>query len=267
MFTQDDARNNQLLASLSVHEFDQIKPELERVSLITGQVLHQSGYNFEYVYFPTTALVTLLYLTESGTTVGVGMIGNEGLIGIEIFMHADSAPSLAVVQTAGIAYRMRAGAFQAKCASALACQDALLRYTQALITQISQGAACNRFHSVQQRFARWLLESSDHLGSNRLAMTHEQVASALGVQRASVTIAARNLKFSGIIKVGRGRVTILDRRGLEFAACECYKVASAEYDRLLERGTPLTVGEAGHGQAGQARHSAIPESTNQMAYL
>lgn len=240
MLTHDDARNNHLLATLPAYEFDLIRPALKRVLLINGQVLHQSGGRFEYVYFPTTALITLLYLTESGAAVGVGMIGSEGILGIEAFMGVDSAPSMAIVQNAGIAYRMETGAFRAKCAAAPVCHDALLKYTQALITQVSQTAACNRFHSAQQRFARWLLESSDRLEGNRMAMTHEQIAASLGTRRETVSQAAHNLAVLGLIKVERGKITILDHHGLEFAACECYGVVSAEYHRLLEPSTPRT---------------------------
>ncbi len=244
MFTYDEARNNHLLATLPASEFDHIRPALERVSLTTGQVLHESGYEFEYVYYPTTALITLLYLTQSGTTVAVGMIGREGILGMEIFFGGNSAPSLAVVQNAGIAYRMKAGAFRANCVATPVCRDSLLRYTQALITQVSQSAACNRFHSIKQRLARWLLESVDRLDANRLAMTHEQIAGLLGVRRESITTAAHDLSVLGLIKVERGSVMILDRAGLEFAACECYKVVSAEYRRLLGQRTPPALGNA-----------------------
>jgi CRP-like cAMP-binding protein len=256
MFTPDDARNNHRLSTLPRHEFDRIRPALERVSLTAGQVLHESGYELEYVYYPTTALISLLYLTQSGTTVGVGLIGNEGILGIEIFFGGDLAPSMAVVQNAGIAYRMKAGAFRAKCVAAPACRDSLLRYSQALITQVSQTAACIRFHSVQQRFARWLLESLDRLDTNRLALTHEQVAGLLGTRRESITLAAHNLSVPGLIKVERGSVTILDRPGLERAACECYKVVSAEYGRLLGQGIPRTFSETPERRV-QARESAM----------
>ena len=233
MFARDDARNNHLLASLPMREFDHIRPSLERVSLKTGQVLHGSGLEIQYVYFPTTALITLLFQTQSGATVGLGMIGSEGMLGIEIITGADTALSLALVQNSGTAYRMTSEAFLAKCAAVPACRDSMLRYMQALITQVSQMAVCNRFHSVPQRYARWLLESSDRLGANRVSMTHEQIAGALGVRRESISLAARDLSTAGIIKIERGRVTILDRPALEFGACECYKVVSAEVTRLL----------------------------------
>lgn len=256
MSTFDEAKNNYLLTTLPAYEFASVRQALERVSLTTGQVLHQSGYDFDYVYFPTTALITLLYLTESGTSVGVGMIGREGVLGIEIFMHADTALSLAIVQNGGIAYRMKTDAFRAKCAAAPACQATMLRYTQALFDQVSQAAVCNRFHTVQQRFARWLLESSDRLGANRLTITHEQIAGSLGVQRSSISIAAHNLSSSGIIKVERGSVTILDRPGLELAACECYKVVSDDYYRLLGQRIPREHSD----KPSQPCNSDIPES-------
>ncbi len=243
MFNPDDARNNHLLANLPAHEFDHLRPALKRVLLTNGQVLHRSGDRFEYVYFPTTALIALLYLTESGSAVGVGMIGSEGIVGIEVFMGVDSAPGLAIVQNAGIAFRMGIGAFRAECTAVPVCHDTLLKYAQALIAQVSQTAACNRFHTVQQRLARLLLESSDRLGSNRIAATHDQMSGPLGVRRESVSIAAHNLSVVGLIKVERGMFTIVDRPGLEFAACECYKVASAEYRRLLEPVISRPVGE------------------------
>ena len=240
MVARDDARDNRLLESMPVREFKQIQPALERVSLTAGEILHEAGFEIEYVYFPTTALITLLFMTQSGATVGVGMIGSEGLLGIELFTGGASAPSLAMVQNAGIAYRMKAADFRAKCVTATVCRDSLIKYMHALIAQVSQTAVCNRFHSVPQRYARWLLESSDHLEASRLAITHQQIASALGVRRESITLAARNLSSAGILKVERGGVTILDRQALEFAACECYKVVAAEYNSLLGRGMPQT---------------------------
>ncbi len=243
MFTHDDARNNRLLAALPTREFEHIRPALERVTLTTGQVLHEPGYKIEYVYYPTTALVTLLYSTQSGKSVGVGMIGNDGVLGIEVFTGGDLGPSRAIVQNAGIAYRMNAGTFRAECVATFSCRASLLRYTQALFTQISQTAACNRLHSVQQRLARWLLESSDRLDRNRLAMTQAQIAHLLGVRREAVTLAAHDFSVSGLIKVERGSIKILDRPGLEAAACECYKVVSDEYNRLLGRGISPTYRE------------------------
>ncbi|MBK9164227.1 MAG: Crp/Fnr family transcriptional regulator [Acidobacteria bacterium] len=229
----DAALRNHLLASIPLQDFQDISPALERVSLRAGQVLHSAGCSFEYVYFPTTALVALLYISGSGTTVGLGLIGSEGVVGIEIFMGVDSDPSLAVVQNAGIAYRMRPGDLRDKCAASPQCRDAALRYTNAMLTQVSQTAVCNRFHPVSQRYARWLLESADRLNTQRLAMTHEQIAGCLGTRRESITLAAHELSVLGIIKIRRGSVTILDRPGLESAACECYEVVSSEYDRLL----------------------------------
>lgn len=231
----DSALQNHLLATMPICEFGHISPLLEQVSLTAGQVLNDSGDKSEYVYFPTTALITLLHLTRSGTTVGVGMIGSEGILGIEAFSGAGSSPSLAIVQNAGIAYRMRTGDFRAGCDVAPVFRISLLRYMQGLFNQVSQTATCNRFHSVSQRYARWLLESLDRLGCKRLVMTHEQMAGSLGTRRASITTAAHNFAILGLIKVRRGSVTILDRPGLEFAACECYELVSFEYNRLLGR--------------------------------
>ncbi len=228
MLTHNDARNNHLLATLPTKEFDHVMSGLERVSLTSGRVLHGSGEKFEYVYFPTTAVITLLYITESGTTVGVGMIGNEGVLGIEIFMGNNSSPSMAIVQNSGTAYRMRAREFRSHCGAVPSCHDTLLRYAQALLTQVSQTAACNRFHSTYQRLARWLLESSDRMDTDRLTMTHEQISASLGTRRENISMAAHKLSVLGLIKINRGQTTILDRPGLEFAACECYEVISAE---------------------------------------
>lgn len=235
MITREEARKNDLLANLSVREFDHIRPDLKRVSLTVGQMIQNEGDEIDYVYFPTTAVVALLHPVESGKTVEVGMIGTEGILGIEIFLGGDLASSRAVVQNAGEADRMRASAFAAS-----ECRDSLLRYTHALMDQVSHTAVCNRFHSISQRLARWLLESADRVRGNHLEITHEQVGELLGVRREGVSVAAHNMSVSGVIKVGRGTVTILDRPRLEFAACECYKAVSAEYEHLVEQDISLT---------------------------
>ncbi len=227
------ARKNYLLAAMPFREFEQVSPVLEQVSLTTGQVLHQSGEKFDYVYFPTTAVVALLYLSRTGTTVGVGLIGREGVVGIDVIMGVHSAPSVAVVQNSGTAFRIRASEIRAKCAVAPACRNAAFRYTQALLTQLSQTAVCNRLHPVSQRYARWLLDSADRLDTNRLAMTQKQIAHSLGTRREGITKAGQKLAALGLIKLDRGAVTIIDRPGLELTACECYEVVSSEYDRLL----------------------------------
>lgn len=260
MFTRKEARKNHLLANLSVREFDHIWPELERVSLAAGQMIQDWGDEIEYVYFPTTSVIALLYPVESGMTVEIGMIGSEGVLGIEIFLGGNMAPSMAVVQNAGTAYRMRAKAFRANCSAASECRDSLLRYTHSLMAQVSHTAVCNRFHSISQRLARWLLETADRVHGNRLELTHEQIGDLLGVRREGISVAAHNLSLSGVIKIRRGTVTILDRPSLESAACECYKAVSGEYAHLLERGISRTsiarrgsgVGVTGSG-AGPAR--------------
>lgn len=232
-FTMHEAFRNHLLATLPAFEFERIRPVLEPISLELGQVLHESGDRMEYVYFPTTAIVTLLYLMENGTTTEIGMVGNDGILGIELFMGGDSTPNLAIVQSAGKAIRLKAAVLKAEFAVGHAFHDLLLRYTQSLMTQISQTAVCNRHHSIQQQLALWLLRTHDLLESDKLVITHEQIAHMLGVRRESVTMAAAKLSELGLIKNVRGTVTILDRQGLEFATCECYGVVSAEYNRLV----------------------------------
>jgi CRP-like cAMP-binding protein len=227
------AFKNKLLATLPATEFEHIRPSLELVSLKVGQVLHEPGDKMEYVYFPTTSVVTLLCVMENGTTTETGIVGNDGVVGIELFMGGDSSPNLAIVHSAGNAFRMRASKLKAEFAIGHAFHDLLLRYTLALMAQVSQTAVCNRLHSVPQQLARWLLLSRDRLESDRLAVTHDLIANVLGVRRESVTTAAGKLSDLGLIENHRGTVTILDRRGLEFAACECYNVVSAEYNRLL----------------------------------
>lgn len=240
LFSRSEAFRNSLLASLPAAEFDRIQPALQPVFLKLGDVLHECCNQMDCVYFPTTAVVTLLYLTQDGTTTTTGIIGNDGILGIELFMGGNSTPNLAIVQSAGRAFRMSAGAVRAEFAADCAFRDSLLRYTQALITQVSQTAVCNRLHSVQQQLARWLLDSLDRLEADKLALTHEQIARFLGVRRESVTIAIEKLSELGLVKNVRGLVTIIDRDGLEFAACECYRVVSDEYDRLVGRNISRT---------------------------
>jgi CRP-like cAMP-binding protein len=224
---------NRLLAMLPREECERILPHLGRVSFSLGEVVYESGGLMSYVYFPATAIISLLYMMENGSSAEMGMVGKEGLVGIALFMGGDTMPNRAVVQSAGGAFRMRAKVLQDEFARGGAFQRLLLRYTQALITQMSQTAVCNRLHEIEQQLCRLLLLSRDRLDSDELVMTQELIASMLGVRREGVTTAAGRLQEQGLISYVRGRIRILDRGGLEAAVCECYKVVKDEYDRLL----------------------------------
>jgi CRP-like cAMP-binding protein len=229
----DDARMNHLLAALPDDEFTRLKPNLEPVSLTLGKVIYESGEQLDYVYFPTTAIISLLYIMENGSTAEIGMAGNDGLVGISLFMGGSTTPNRAVVQSAGNAFRFRSKELKFEFHMSGEFQNILLRYTQYLMTQISQTAVCNRLHSVEQHLCRWLLINHDLLQTNRLVMTHDLIANMLGVRREGVSIAAGHLQKKELIKYVRGTITILDRKGLETAVCECYNVVKEEYDRLL----------------------------------
>jgi len=206
---------------------------LEPVSLSLGEVLYESGDKLTHCYFPTTAIISLLYIMENGATAEIGIAGNNGLVGIALFMGGETTSSRAIVQSGGDAVRMRARHLQEAFALGGVFQSVLLRYTQSLMTQISQTAVCNRLHSVEQQLCRWLLINHDQLQSDRLVMTHDLIANMLGVRREGVSIAAEHLQRRGLIKYVRGTITILAREGLEGTVCECYKVVIDEYDRLL----------------------------------
>ena len=229
----DDALMNHLIAALPTEEFIRIKPSLEPVSLSLGEVIYESGEQLEYIYFPTTAIISLLYIMENGSTAEIGMAGNDGLVGIALYMGGSTTPSRAVVQSAGNAVRMRSLALKNEFSLGGVFQKILLRYTQSLMTQISQTAVCNRLHSVEQQLCRWLLINHDLLQSNKLIMTHDLIANMLGVRREGVSIAAGHLQQQGLIRYVRGTITMLDRDALERSACECYRVVKDEYDRLL----------------------------------
>jgi CRP-like cAMP-binding protein len=224
---------NRLLAALSQEEYERLRPSLEHVSFELGDVIYESGERLDYVYFPTTAIISLLYLMEDGSSAEMGLAGKEGIVGIALFMGGGTMPNRAVVQSAGEALRMKAKALQAEFALGSKFQQLLLRYTQALITQISQTAVCNRLHSVEQQLSRWLLLSHDRVEADELIMTQELIADMLGVRREGVTVAAGRLQDDGAISYVRGRIQILDRQKLEEIACECYKVVKDEFDRLL----------------------------------
>ncbi len=227
-----DPRENHLLASLPPAERERWLPQLERVELPLGHVVYESGSTMSHVYFPVTAIVSLLYVMENGSSAEIAVVGNEGIVGISLFMGGESTPSRAVVQSAGAAYRLDAATIKEEFNRAPVLH-LLLRYTQALITQMAQTAVCNRHHSVDQQLCRWLLLSLDRLQSNELVMTQELIANMLGVRREGVTEGALKLQKAGIVRYARGRITVLDRPALEARSCECYAVVRKEYERLL----------------------------------
>ncbi len=224
---------NQLLAALPKEVYERLLPHLEPVSMKLGEVLYESGGQMTHVYFPTSSIVSLLYLMMNGGTAEIGVVGYEGLIGVSLFLGGDTTPNRAVVQSAGKGFRMKAQALRAEFEQGGALQLLLLRYTQALLTQISQTAVCNRLHPVEQQLCRWLLLSHDRLRSDELVMTQDLISNMLGVRREGVTMSARQLMDHGLISYVRGTITLFDRTGLEAAVCECYQVVKTEYDRLL----------------------------------
>jgi CRP-like cAMP-binding protein len=226
-------QQNQLLKSLPVEVCARIQPNLELVSMPLGDVLYESGTQLSHVYFPTTAIVSLLYVMEDGSSAEIAVVGNEGIVGVALFMGGETTPSRGIVQSAGHAYRLRGQHLKQEFMRAAELQHLLLRYTQALLTQMAQTAVCNRHHSVDQQLCRWLLLSFDRLPSNHLTMTQELIANMLGVRREGVTDAAGKLQRAGLIRYNRGRIAVLDRAGLEARACECYAVVKKEFDRLL----------------------------------
>lgn len=230
---------NQLLAALPEPDLQRWLTFLEPVELALGQVLYESGAAMPHVYFPTSAIVSLLYVLEDGASAEIAVVGFEGLVGISIFMGGGSTPSRAVVQSAGSGYRLRAEVIKQEFERSGPVMHLMLRYTQALITQMAQTAVCNRHHSLDQQLCRWLLLSLDRLQSNQLVMTQELIANMLGVRREGVTEAALKLQRAGLISYARGHINVLDRPGLERRTCECYEVVKKEYDRLLPIGVAI----------------------------
>jgi len=224
---------NHLLAALPAAEFDRILPHLELVPMPLAEALYESGGRLNHVYFPTTCIISLLYVMEDGASAEIAVVGNDGLLGIALFMGGETTPSRAVVQSAGFGYRLKASILKLEFNRGGAVMHLLLRYTQALITQMAQTAVCNRHHSVEQQLCRWLLLSLDRLPGNELSMTQELIANMLGVRREGVTEAAGKLQRDGLIRYTRGRITVLDRPKLEKTVCECYAVVKKEFDRLL----------------------------------
>ena len=229
----DPALQNHLLAALPKAEYSELADKFELVSLKLGQVIYESGDRLSHIYFPTTSIISMLYIMENGGTAEIGIAGNNGLIGYAIFMGGETTSSRAIVQIAGDAVRLKADDAKKVFAAGGIFQDILLRYTQSLITQISQTAVCNRLHSVEEQLCRWLLINHDQLPDNKLVMTQELIANMLGVRREGVSVAATHLQERGVIEYSRGTISILDRKKLEAEACECYQVVMDEYDRLL----------------------------------
>jgi CRP-like cAMP-binding protein len=226
-------KDNRLLAALPDDGYDALLPHLEPLAMPLGLSVYESGGAQGYVYFPTSSIVSMLYVLADGASAEIAVTGNEGLVGIALFMGGETTPSRAVVQSAGQGYRLRADRLKHEFERGGALQQLLLRFTQALITQMTQTAVCNRHHSVDQQLCRWLLLSLDRLPSSELVMTQEMIANMLGVRREGVTEAAGKLQAGGLIEYSRGKITVLDRGGLEERVCECYAVVKREYDRLL----------------------------------
>jgi len=226
-------RQNHLLAALPAQDRERLLPHLERVPMPLGHVLYESGSELRHVYFPTTSIVSLLYVMMDGASAEIAVVGNDGILGVALFMGGETMPNRAVVQSAGHAYRLQGALLKQEFSRSGELQHLLLRYTQALLTQMAQTAVCNRYHSLDQQFCRWLLLSLDRLPADELVMTQELIANMLGVRREGVTEAAGNVQRAGLIAYQRGRITVLDRAGLEARTCECYAVVKKEIDRLL----------------------------------
>jgi CRP-like cAMP-binding protein len=229
----DTPRQNHLLGALPPEEWDRLRPRMELRPMPLGHVLYESGDTMRHVYFPTTSIVSLLYVMEDGASAEIAIVGNEGIVGISLFMGGETTPSRAIVQSGGQAYRVPGQYLKEEFFRAGPFQRLLLRYTQALITQMAQTAVCNRHHSVDQQLCRWLLMSLDRLPSNELKMTQELIANMLGVRREGVTESAGKLQKLGLIEYSRGTIVVVDRPALEVHACECYEVVRKEFARLL----------------------------------
>jgi CRP-like cAMP-binding protein len=224
---------NQLLSALPIEIYERILPYLEEISMPLGQVLYESGSQLKYAYFPTTAIISMHYVLENGASTEISGVGNEGVLGVALFMGGNTTSSLATVQTAGQGYRLKRQLMIDEFNQAGPMMHLMLRYTQALITQISQTAVCNRHHSIEQQLCRWLLLTLDRLPTQELTITQELIASMLGVRREGITEAAGNLQRAGLISYRRGHITVLNRLGLESRSCECYNVVKKEFHRLL----------------------------------
>jgi len=237
--TLDYRSANDLLAALPEAEYQRWMPQLELVELPLGRVLYESGATLSHLYFPTTAIVSLLYVMADGASAEIAVVGNEGVVGVSLFMGGESTPSRAVVQSAGQGVRLKSAVLKDEFNKSGPVMHLLLRYTQALITQMAQTAVCNRHHSLDQQLCRWLLLSLDRIEGDLIVMTQELIANMLGVRREGVTEAALALQRAGIIRYSRGRITVLDRPALEARSCECYAVVKVEYSRLLPARTAI----------------------------
>jgi CRP-like cAMP-binding protein len=259
--TSPGPRDNRLLAALPDDSYGALAPFLERVDMRLGSVLYESEGPRRYVYFPATSIVSLLYVLRNGASAEFAVTGNEGFVGLSVFMSGETASNRAAVQTAGWGYQIRASVFRREVDRSVPLQRLLLRYAQALISQMAQTAVCNRHHNVEQQFCRLLLFSLDRLPANELAMTQERIAGMLGVRRVGVTEAAGRLQADGLIEYRRGRITVLDREALEERACECYAIVKREYHRLLSTGLPVR----GTGRVRSARSPAEVEALMRYA--
>ncbi len=228
-----DPLQNYLLAALPPDAQDRLFPELELVELKAGQLLQDPDHKWRYAYFPTTCIISKLYLLETGANAEIGVIGNEGMVSISLFMGGESMANQTIVKSSGYAYKVKGQLVRDEFECSAVTQNLFLRYTQALITQMAQTAACNRHHTVDQQLCRWLLQSQDRLTTNELVMTHELIANMLGVRREGISEAAANLQSAGLIKYSRGHIHILERKGLEDRSCECYDMVKREFERLL----------------------------------
>ena len=233
MQRSNESSQNQLLAALRAAEFERLAGYLERVPMRLGEMLYEPGEQLQHAYFPVSSIVSLHYVMETGASASVAGVGNEGMVGISLFMGGDTTPSSAVVQTAGVAYRLERRWLKQEFERSGALQHLLLRYTQALMTQMTQTAVCNRHHSVEQQLCRWLLVTLDRIPSGEIVMTQELVAGMLGVRREGITEAAGRLQDAGVIRYRRGHIAVLERAGLETRVCECYAVVRKEFGRLL----------------------------------
>jgi len=227
-------QQNRLFAALPASEQERLLPHLELIPMPLGRVLYESGSRQSHVYFPTTSIVSLMYVMADGASSEIAVVGNDGMVGVALFMGGETTPSRAIVQSAGHSYRLSARRLKQEFMRAGVLQHVLLRYTQALLTQMAQTAVCNRHHSIDQQLCRWLLLTLDRLPGSELVVTQELIASMLGVRREGVTQAAGDLQDAGLIRYRRGRISVLDRRGLESRVCECYRVVKVESDRLLK---------------------------------
>src|SRR5690606_11827333 len=227
MVTLEEARKNYLLAALDDPDLDRLRGALTDVTFDLGEVIYESGDHLDYAYFPTTSIVSLLYIMENGATAEIGVTGNDGVIGLALVLGGETTTTRAVIQSAGAALRLKAGDMKKEFRLGGRFQELLLRYTQALMTQISQTAVCNRLHPIEQQLARWVLLSHDRLQSNELNMTHDLISNMLGVRREGITLAARKLAARKLIKNDRGTITVIDRKGLEAASCECYQIVNS----------------------------------------